>query len=85
MTPEPVGIKNKGLVEIECIGRESVSSVRLWHALEAVAGAIESRHTGPNATGVLCDPRHKEGGPWEGGDCARILTYLACRLSLDLV
>lgn len=52
MTPEPIGIKNKGLVEIECIGRESVSSVRLWHALEAVAGAIESRYTGPNATDV---------------------------------
>ncbi len=43
MTPELAGIRNKGLVEIECIGRESVGWIRLWHALEAVAGAIESR------------------------------------------
>ena len=63
-----------------------MGSVRLWHALEAVAGAIESRYTGPNATGVICDPRHKEGGPWRGVTApVSVLChgYIACRLSPD--
>ncbi len=51
MTPEPAGIKNKGRVEIECMGREFASSARLWLWRQWLAPSRVV--TGPNAVSLL--------------------------------